>query len=85
MREAGRCHLARLTVKPSARGQGYGETLVRGLYEVGRLRGCERLSLNVAAGNVPAITLYLKLGFVDAPRPPSELDAATTRYLERPA
>ena len=84
IKERNRGHLARLIVKPAVRGHGYGEALVRGLSDVGRVRGCERLSLNVDAANEPAVRLYLKLGFLDAPRPPNEPEAVATRYLERP-
>ena len=78
----GRGHLARLIVNPSVRGRGYGEALVRALLERARSKSLERVSLNVAASNVPAISLYVKLGFMDAPRPPDEPESSGSRYME---
>jgi len=67
---SGRCHLARLATAPRHRGRGLGVVLVRELCR----RGCRDLevdvcSLFVMADNVPALRLYAKLGFVQAPYP----------------
>jgi ribosomal protein S18 acetylase RimI-like enzyme len=83
--KASRAHLARLIVKPSARGKGHGRTFVRGLLERIGQEPFERVSLNVDASNLPAIALYLGLGFRDAPRPPDEPESARTRYMEAAA
>jgi ribosomal protein S18 acetylase RimI-like enzyme len=82
-KNSSRCHLARLIVNPSVRRRGHGETLVRALLDRARLEDCDRISLNVDASNVQAISLYLKLGFMDAPRPADEPTVAGTRYMER--
>jgi ribosomal protein S18 acetylase RimI-like enzyme len=80
----GRGHLARLIVNPSVRGRGYGKWLVRALLERARRESFERISLNVDVSNLPAVSLYLKLGFRDATRPPDEPESAETRYMETP-
>jgi ribosomal protein S18 acetylase RimI-like enzyme len=77
-----RGHLARLIVNPSVRGRGYGEMLVRTLLQRAHGESFERVSLNVDASNLPAVWLYLKLGFVDATRPPDEPESPGTRYME---
>lgn len=84
-KEHGRAHLARLIVRPRLRGQGYGEQLVRGLLERAALDAFDRISLNVDAANLTAVSLYLKLGFRDAGRPATEPGSAGTRYMERTA
>jgi ribosomal protein S18 acetylase RimI-like enzyme len=80
----GRGHLARLIVNPMRRGRGYGAALVRALLEQARRASFERVSLNVSASNAPAVSLYVKLGFADAVRPPDEPQTAGTRYMEIP-
>ncbi len=77
-----RGHLARLIVNPLCRGKGYGETLIRALLDEARRASFERVSLNVDVGNVAAVSLYRKLGFVDSTRPPEEPEAAASRYME---
>jgi ribosomal protein S18 acetylase RimI-like enzyme len=81
-KNSSRRHLARLIVNPSVRRRGHGETLVRALLDRARLEDCERISLNVDASNVQAVSLYLKLGFMDATRPTDEPTVAGTRYME---
>ena len=80
-----RGHLARLIVNPLVRGKGHGETLVRALLERARKESFERVSLNVDASNLPAVSLYLKLGFMDATRPADEPESPGTRYMESAA
>jgi ribosomal protein S18 acetylase RimI-like enzyme len=80
-----RGHLARLIVNPSVRGRGHGETLVRALLERARRESFECVSLNVDASNLPAVSLYLKLGFMDATRPADEPESPGTRYMESAA
>lgn len=66
----GRCHLARLVVAPSHRGQGLGAFLVRGLCRRGcRNLGARECSLFVLPDNLPARRLYRRLGFVEAAYP----------------
>ena len=77
-----RAHLARLIVKPGLRGKGHGETLVRALLERARLESFGIVSLNVDSANLPAVSLYLKMGFVEATRPPDEPESAGARYME---
>jgi ribosomal protein S18 acetylase RimI-like enzyme len=81
-KNAGRGHLARLIVKPPLRGKGYGKAVVRGLIERAREDGFECISLNVDAANAAAVSLYLKVGFVDAVRPVDEPNAPGARYME---
>jgi ribosomal-protein-alanine N-acetyltransferase len=83
-KNANRGHLARLIVNPSVRGSGQGKKLVGALLERARLESFERASLNVDASNLPAVSIYLKLGFRDATRPPDEPESAGTRYMEAP-
>jgi ribosomal protein S18 acetylase RimI-like enzyme len=82
---AGRGHLARVIVAPDLRGKGNGERLIRLLIQESRRQSHVRVSLNVDRLNVPAIALYTKLGFRDAPRPTDEPDASGSRYMERNA
>lgn len=66
----GRCHLARLAVSPARRRSGLGVRLVRALAEAGgRLFDAAECSLFVAERNAPAVGLYRKLGFTEAPFP----------------
>ena len=62
-----RCHLSRLVVSPTERGNGIGKHLIAQL----SLQGCNDLkvgscSLFVMAHNKPAMRLYLSLGFREA-------------------
>jgi ribosomal protein S18 acetylase RimI-like enzyme len=50
-------------VRPEARGQGVGESLIRACLAWARERGLVRIRLSVVATNAPAIALYLRLGF----------------------
>lgn len=50
-------------VSMPARGLGLGTSLMRALEEVGRRRGCARITLEVAATNEGAIRLYRRLGY----------------------
>jgi ribosomal protein S18 acetylase RimI-like enzyme len=56
--------------------------LVRAPVERSHRESFERVSLNVDASNQPAVSLYLKLGFVDAARPPDEPESPGTRYMD---
>ena len=52
-----------LAVAPEARRQGIAETLVHALEAALREKGTESLTLEVRVSNLPARTLYEKLGF----------------------
>ena len=66
------------------RGRGYGDSLVRALVERALAESFVRVSLYMDASNRPAVKLYLKLGFIDAPRPADEQETPPrTRYMER--
>lgn len=82
---AGRAHLARLIVNPRLRSRSHGEHLVRALIEQARGGPFDRVSLNVQGANSPAVSLYIKLGFVGVARPPDEPEVGGVRYMEQVA
>jgi len=59
-----------LTVTADYRGKGLGEALLRALLDAAAAAGPREVWLSVRPGNVPAIRLYEKLGFVRYPNPP---------------
>ncbi|REC93466.1 acetyltransferase (GNAT) family protein [Kushneria indalinina DSM 14324] len=63
--EAATWHLCRLIVAPHRRGQQLGDRLCRYLIERAIPLGATQITLNVAAGNLPAVRLYQRLGFLD--------------------
>lgn len=52
-----------LMVRPSYKGRGVGSALVNYLAEQARQRACKVLRLDTGIQNVPAVSLYQKLGF----------------------
>lgn len=58
------CELVYMGILPSARGQGFGEQIVRFAIEQAKQTGAERLVLAVDERNSPAFELYRRLGFV---------------------
>jgi ribosomal protein S18 acetylase RimI-like enzyme len=52
-----------IAVLPERRGQGAALTLMKNAEAIAIEKGAERMSLEVGVTNVPAINLYLKLGF----------------------
>ena len=64
-----RAHLARVIVRPDARGGGAGRALVRALLERASAGGARTATLNVYADNAPARRLYEAAGFVVAGPP----------------
>ena len=79
---AGRCHLSRLAVSPTRRGQGWGSRLLAALADLGSAAlGAEQCSLFVAADNSRAAQLYRRLGFTEAPYPGAELPMRGILYL----
>ena len=51
-------------IHPSKRRKGYGKELLNGVIEHCKKRGCHKISLNTLPVSIPAINLYLKMGFV---------------------
>jgi ribosomal protein S18 acetylase RimI-like enzyme len=77
-----RCHLGRLAISPSQRGQGLGTRLVREL----AAQGSQALSVNecslfVSPLNPRARALYERLGFRVAPYPDEGFDASAYDYM----
>ena len=62
--EPARAQLFSMWVHPAARGKGAGRALVRAVIEWSAAHGARQLTLEVEAGNQPAIALYRALGFV---------------------
>ena len=54
----------KVMVREDCRGEGVSSILMEKLLEGGRKRGIEAFTLEVRAGNAPAIGLYTKFGFV---------------------
>ena len=55
--------LLEFAVAQSHRRQGAGTGLMRRLMEAARLRGCEKMELELHEGNYPAQSFYEKMGF----------------------
>jgi GNAT superfamily N-acetyltransferase len=62
--DAGTAWLISMWVAPDLRGQGVGAALVDAVVEWARANGMNRLLLDVADANAPAIALYARKGFV---------------------
>ncbi len=56
-------HLLNIAVRPDARGQGVGGTLLRECIRMGARAGADRIHLEVRAGNVTALRMYDREGF----------------------
>lgn len=54
-----------VAVAEEYRGQGIGKMLMAGLLDLAALLGCEKVNLEVRAGNAAAIALYDGLGFAN--------------------
>ncbi|MGB9886145.1 MAG: ribosomal protein S18-alanine N-acetyltransferase [Moorellales bacterium] len=61
-------HVTTLAVHPFYRGKGVGERLLAHLMDEARRLGAEQVSLEVRASNLPAQSLYRKLGFAPVGR-----------------
>jgi ribosomal protein S18 acetylase RimI-like enzyme len=57
------CWLEDLYVRPEARREGVGRTLVEVVVDRARERGCRRVELDVSSENPAAMALYQSLGF----------------------
>jgi [ribosomal protein S18]-alanine N-acetyltransferase len=68
-KDGGRGHLARVIVRPDARGRGLGCAIVSALVERASAQGVRVASLNVYATNTAARHVYEVAGFVAAPWP----------------
>ena len=55
--------LMKIAILPEYRGQGLGFTLTENFLQGAKLRGAERVFLEVRASNLPALQLYQKHGF----------------------
>lgn len=60
--------LLEFAVDASHRRKGVGTGLIRSLMEAARLRGCEKMELELHEGNFPAQSFYEKMGFKIAGR-----------------
>ncbi|MGX1266315.1 ribosomal-protein-alanine N-acetyltransferase [Rossellomorea marisflavi] len=56
-------HITNVAVLPSHRGKGYGELLMRKIMEMAIESGARVMTLEARVSNVPAQSLYRKLGF----------------------
>lgn len=59
-----------IAVDPAARGQGIAPALIAAAIRAARLRGADRLRLEVRASNAPALSLYDRSGFTFLERSP---------------
>jgi [ribosomal protein S18]-alanine N-acetyltransferase len=59
----GECYIDKVTVHPDCRRQGIAQALVQYLIDDAIKHNAEFITLEVRAGNAPAIALYTKLGF----------------------
>src|SRR5687767_15623344 len=57
--------LTRIAVRPSARRSGIARTLLNSLLEEAAMRGAERMMLEVADTNEPALGFYVASGFAE--------------------
>jgi ribosomal protein S18 acetylase RimI-like enzyme len=80
---AARAHLARVIVRPEARGRGIGRVLVAALLSRAAESGHKVATLNVYRDNGAAAALYAGLGFARTERPPGEPPAHDTWFMQR--
>ena len=84
----GEGYVDNIAVFPEHRGKGIGEALTTALIDYSRNAGLDFLSLEVRAGNVPAVSLYQKLGMKEEGRRknfyrhPTEDALIMTRHFE---
>ena len=63
--------LHRVAVAPAARRRGLGTRLVEAVVAEAVRRGCDRMLLEVEAGNAAAVALYGRFGFAEIARRPA--------------
>lgn len=63
-KEGGLALLGWICVKPSYQGRGVGEAILRHVVEYCKKQKCHKITLNTLPVLIPALKLYLKLGFV---------------------
>lgn len=63
---AGEGHITNVCVHPDYRSRGIGRMLIDEVIKRGRKSGLQSFTLEVRAGNMPAISLYKKFGFEEA-------------------
>jgi [ribosomal protein S18]-alanine N-acetyltransferase len=83
-RPGGRAHLARVIVRPDARGRGYGRVLVTALLERAASRGARLATLNVYTENQAARRLYEAAGFTVSRVPGGGACPQRALYMTRP-
>jgi [ribosomal protein S18]-alanine N-acetyltransferase len=80
-------HVTNIAIHPDFRGQGLGRRLMDHLCDLSKERGAVCMTLEVRAGNKPAIQLYEKMGFVIAGRRkgyyPDNKEDALVMWLHR--
>lgn len=79
-----RAHLARVIVRPDARGRGLGSALVEALLGRAAAAGARVATLNVYAANAAAVRLYETAGFRPVARPSGATTPTGTLFLSRP-
>lgn len=60
---AGDCEILTYAVHPMVQRRGYGLQLLQAVYDHAKARQCERIFLEVAEDNIPALRLYTGFGF----------------------
>jgi [ribosomal protein S18]-alanine N-acetyltransferase len=78
-----RAHLARVIVRPDARGCGIGRALVQALLSRAGEAGLSSATLNVYRENTAAATLYAGLGFRRAERPQCDPASLGAWFMQR--
>ena len=56
--------VARIGIDPSFRRKGYGDMLLKHLFERAKVQECEFMTLEVRESNIPALNLYKKNEFI---------------------
>ncbi|MCX7830470.1 MAG: ribosomal protein S18-alanine N-acetyltransferase [Acidobacteria bacterium] len=56
-------HLVNIALDKNFRGRGLGEYFLKQVIKISEMNNCERMVLEVREGNIPAVNLYLKVGF----------------------
>ena len=56
-------HITNIAILPECRGRGFGEKLLSSMMDYCREQNAERMTLEVRVSNIPAQSLYKKLGF----------------------